>query len=159
MVEENEASLELITRVLDFYELPYLITSSAEDALDLVSLYEPHVLVVDPSLQSSRFPLWKDLRGRRPEAFLIGVRTSRPAEDPGPADGEDWVRVFDVPFQPDRLVRTLSHISFVLDLRAKLESREENRERGKSFLSIRRGISMVVFLLFLGMVSYLLWIS
>lgn len=127
IADDDRTTVELLSRPLEHYNINFYHAGTTDEAWDIVEQHQPDIVVLEATLggDMSTLELHDQISSDFPSTFFLGITDRPDSEEIDSLRQQDLVDVFYKPFAVDRFVRSLAHLSFVIDRREKGEEVSE----------------------------------
>lgn len=129
IVDDDKSTLNLLSRPLNHYDIEFKTAKTSDEAWEIFQEFRPDVVVLDAKLEGtlSSIKLHERMKVEESQTFFIGITGYPESDEIDSLRQEDLVEIFYKPFSVERFVRTLAHLSFVIDRREKGEDVDEKK--------------------------------
>lgn len=124
IVDDEEPTQQLLSHPLDHYDIPFQIATTGTEAWKRFQEFQPDIVILDARLEDSGMSsteFFEKASSQDNETFFIGITAYPDSDEMDYLIGEELTEFFYKPFSVTKLLKALSHLSFVLQKRSESE--------------------------------------
>lgn len=128
IVEDEEPTQQLLIHPLDHYDIPYRIATSGREAWEYYQSFQPDIVILDALLKGSEMSsteFFEKASTQDEDCFFIGITAYPESDEMDYLRNEELTEFFYKPFSVTKLLKTLAHLSFVLNKRSESDESTE----------------------------------